>query len=57
VDALEQHSPDRATRWLWIIQEPGQTEDQARTAYELEHRPIGEDSCIIWRVIETPSPA
>ncbi len=52
VSALEvSMQPPVTTFWHWIIQDLGQTEDEARVAYESENGPIGDDDCIIWRVV------
>lgn len=51
VEALEdQQGPIKM--WHQLIVHPGETEADVCTAYEAEHGSIGEDGCIIWRVIE-----
>lgn len=51
LSVLEQRGSDMVRPWLQIIQDIGQTEEEARAAYEKEHGAIGDDPCIIWRVV------
>ncbi|MXO85248.1 hypothetical protein GRI38_04320 [Altererythrobacter aurantiacus] len=51
VQALEGTMPVGVQRWHRIIVGEGQTEAEARAAYEAKHGAIGEDSCVVFRVV------
>ena len=52
IEALEAQRVDRFKVWHRLLIEPGETEEDVRATYEAKHGPIGEDGCIIWRVVE-----
>jgi hypothetical protein len=37
--------------WHQLIVDIGDTEDRVRAQYESEHGPLGDDPCIVWRII------
>ena len=51
VDALEQSSASVAvTRWHWVIQNLGETSEDALSRYEAENGPVGPTEGIIrWK--------
>ena len=52
VAALEAKAPQGPERWHWIVGEPGQSEDDALTAYQAEHGAIGDrDGVVLWSIL------
>lgn len=51
---LEAKDPSRLKRWHRVIQyeDEGQTEQEAIAEYEAENGPIGEDDCLVVRIIK-----
>ena len=51
VAALEARAPDLKP-WHQVIQEVGQSQEEAIAAYEAEHGPVGDDNILLAVVIE-----
>jgi hypothetical protein len=52
VEAMEQQlMPPSAERWVRVLQDSDQTEEQAISAYEAEHGPIGDANVFIVRFV------
>ena len=54
IDALEKRCLDDLKPWHQVIQRVGQTEEEAMAQFEAEHGPIGDDNCIIIRIVAPP---
>ncbi|NYH96287.1 hypothetical protein [Novosphingobium marinum] len=53
VEALERETGGFKA-WHRIIVRLGQTEAEARAAYEAENGPLGDDECLIVRIFQRP---
>lgn len=56
VEALEswQEGIRGPVRWIRLIVDLGETQEQALARYEVEHGPVGDDVGIIYRVLVAP---
>jgi len=52
IDALEGLAPTKP--WHWIVCEPGESRDAARSRYEVDHGPVGDEPVIMWIVTGVP---
>ena len=53
IDALERKSGE-FVGFAWTVAEPGETTEQARERYEVDHGLLGHRGIVIWKPVDVP---